>query len=116
MSGPRGQKETPPFKLHDVSGLELNVGDLVLMTRKLEDGWTAIIVDMKPRLDPRSKQHEIQVTLTATFPIVAPRNGRVPRMWLYQTAEQTGWKPESERGPDHDKDEVVGEGSSIIIP
>jgi len=109
-------KETPPFKLHDQTGQELGVGDLVLMTRKLEDGWTAIIVDMKPRLDPSSKRHEIQVTLTATFPIVAPRNGRVPLMWLYQPQSVTGWLPESERGKDHDKDEVIGEGSSIIIP
>lgn len=116
MSGPRGQKETPPFKLHDQIGQEVGVGDLVLMTRKLEDGWTAIIVDMKPRLDPRSKQHEIQVTLTATFPIVAARNGRVPLMWRMQTQEQTGWKPEGERGGDDDKDEVIGEGSLIIQP
>ena len=111
MSGPRGNRPTPPFKIHDVSGKEVNVGDLVMMTRKLEDGWTAIIVDIKPRLEPGSKSHEIQLTITATFPIVAPRNGRVPNLWLYSTQAETGWQPEGER----DQKKEIGEGPSIVL-
>lgn len=111
MSGPRGNAPTPPMAIHDVIGQELGVGDLILMTQELKK-FTAMVVDIKPRLDPRSKQHEVTITLSASFPIVAPRNGRVDNMWRLQTQEQTGWKPEGER----EQDVEIGGPSSIIVP
>ena len=115
MSGPRSNRPTPPAVVFDMLGQELNIGDLVLMTRRLNK-WTAIIVDITPRLDPRSKEHLMTVQLTASFPVVALRNGRADEMWRMQTQEQTGWKPERDRDKDDtSKDEVIGD-SAIILP
>lgn len=114
MSGPRGNRPTPPMVVYDPLGQELGVGDLVLFTRK-PDEMTAIIVEIRPLLDPRSKEHTVQLTLTATFPVITSRGGRVPKVWRMQTQAQTGWTPEGQRDPDKDKEQVIGEGS-IIIP
>ncbi len=115
MSGPRRNRPTPPMVIYDSMGQELGVGDLVLMTKELKK-WTAMIVDITPRMDPRSKEHTVTIQLTASWPIVGPRNGRVDDMWRMQTQEQTGWTPEGQRDPDKDKDEVIGDGSIILAP
>lgn len=115
MSGPRGNRPTPPMAVYDQIGQELGVGDLVLMTQRLNK-WTAMVVDIKPRLDPRSKEHTVTITLSASFPIVGPRSGRFNDMWRLQTQAETGWTPEGQRDPDKDKEEVIGDGSIILAP
>ena len=114
MGGPRNTRPTPPMVVYDQIGQELGVGDLVLMTRELRK-WTAMIVEVTPRMDPRSREHTVTIQLSASFPIVGPRAGRFENMWRLQTQEQTGWTPEGQRSPDKDKDEVIGDGS-IIVP
>lgn len=114
MGGPRSNRPTPPMVVYDQIGAELGVGDLVLMTQRLNK-WTAMIVEIKPRLDPRSKEHLVTIQLSASFPIVGPRAGRFADMWRLQTQEETGWTPEGQRDPDKDKEAVIGDGS-IIIP
>jgi len=101
--------------VYDQIGQELGVGDLVLMTQRLNK-WTAMVVGIKPRMDPRAKEHTVEITLSASFPIVGPRAGRFSDMWRLQTQEETGWKPEGERGEDKDKDRVIGDGSIILAP